>query len=237
MEITDSELKKKLDEKSIRGVSGGILFDYQRTEDAKKFDQVLSHVMVTNSPWINGTGDFTDKLPEGVMADEPRWQREGSPPVGEVEFVSRETDPQPQLPARPDGRSSGGSAARPGKVLWKPEQGFRFAQDSVQRALVDWRNSLMASMPEAQRYTLDWPYFRVDDVQMGDRRQRAHLLRLRIRVRHLGRQLQGRQRQQRRDRPLRAVDAGQAGVGRRVRAGTYVSRRSGWSTSRAQART
>jgi hypothetical protein len=28
LEITDSDLKKKLDEKSIRGVSGGILFDY-----------------------------------------------------------------------------------------------------------------------------------------------------------------------------------------------------------------
>jgi hypothetical protein len=86
MEITDSELKKKLDEKSIRGVSGGILFDYQRTEDAKKFDQILSHVMVTNSPWINGTGDFTDKLPEGVMAGEPP----GRPPLGEVEFSARD---------------------------------------------------------------------------------------------------------------------------------------------------
>jgi hypothetical protein len=55
----------------------------------------------------------------------------------------------------------------PGKVLWKPEQGFRFAQDSVQKALEDWRNSLMASMPESQRYTLDWPYFSVDDVSLS----------------------------------------------------------------------
>src|SRR4051812_30609253 len=40
LDITDSDLKKKLDEKSIKGVSGGVLFDYQRTEDAKKFDQI-----------------------------------------------------------------------------------------------------------------------------------------------------------------------------------------------------
>jgi hypothetical protein len=94
MEITDSELQRKLAEKSIRGVSGGVLFDYERTEDAKKFDQVLSHVMVTNSPWINGTGDFHDKLPEGVMASEA-----ADLPMGEVELASGETDPQPQLPA------------------------------------------------------------------------------------------------------------------------------------------
>src|SRR4051794_25368431 len=81
MEITDSALKTKLDEKSIRGVSGGILFDYERTEDAKKFGQILSHVMVTNSPWIGGTGEFQSKLPEGVMAAEA-----DDLPIGEVEF-------------------------------------------------------------------------------------------------------------------------------------------------------
>src|SRR3954470_9326988 len=93
LKVTDSELQRKLSEGSIRGVSGGILFDYERTEDAKKFDQILSHVMATNSPWINGTGDFKDQLPEGVMAAEP-----DDLPVGEVEFSSRETDPQPQFP-------------------------------------------------------------------------------------------------------------------------------------------
>lgn len=174
MEITDSQLKTKLDERSIRGVSGGILFDYQRTEDAKKFDQILSHVMVTNSPWIGGTGDFQSQLPEGVMAAEP-----DDLPMGEVEFASRDTEPQVELPsvqlddgsgtdsdsdmADPAGKSQPAS----GSVIWKPEQGFRAAQSKVQQALKDWRDSLMASVPQEQRYTLDWPYFSVDDVTLS----------------------------------------------------------------------
>lgn len=160
LEITDSELKKKLDERSIRGVSGGILFDYERTEDAKKFDQILSHVMVTNSPWINGTGDFQAKLPEGVMASEPE-----DLPIGEVEFAARETEPQVELPVvhlddppKPEDR--------PTDVLWKPEQGLRFAQEKISSALRDWRDAIMANFPPEQRYSLDWPRFSVSDVSL-----------------------------------------------------------------------
>jgi hypothetical protein len=162
MEITDSELNRKLSEKSLRGVSGGILFDYERTEDAKKFDQVLSHVMVTNSPWINGTGDFKDQLPEGVMAAEP-----DDLPVGEVEFSSRETDPQPQLPTVRLDDPPATSSPSDGEVIWKPEQGFKFARSKVQKALEQWRDTLMASVPQEQRNTTNWPYFSVDDVSLA----------------------------------------------------------------------
>jgi hypothetical protein len=162
MEITDSELNRKLSEKSLRGVSGGILFDYERTEDAKKFDQVLSHVMVTNSPWINGTGDFKDQLPEGVMASEP-----DDLPVGEVEFSSRETDPQPQLPTVRLDDPPATSSPSDGEVIWKPEQGFKFARSKVQKALEQWRDTLMASVPQEQRNTTNWPYFSVDDVSLA----------------------------------------------------------------------
>jgi hypothetical protein len=162
LEITDSELNRKLSEKSIRGVSGGILFDYERTEDAKKFDQILSHVMVTNSPWINGTGDFKDSLPEEVMAAEP-----DDLPVGEVEFESRVTDEEPKLPnVQLDDPPQPTADKSTGTVVWKPEQGFRYAQAKVQNALRDWRNSLMANVPESQRYAMDWPYFSVDDVSL-----------------------------------------------------------------------
>jgi hypothetical protein len=165
MEITDSDLKKKLDEKSIRGVSGGILFDYERTEDAKKFPQVLSHVMVTNSPWIGGTGDFKDKLPEGVMASEP-----DDLPIGEMEFESRETERVPNLPNvqldDPAPASPPAPSAPAGAVVWKPEEGYRYTQEKVSKALRDWRSMLMSSIPESQRYTLDWPYFSVSDVSL-----------------------------------------------------------------------
>jgi hypothetical protein len=107
LEITDSDLKKKLDEKSIRGVSGGILFDYERTEDAKKFSQILSHVMVTNSPWINGTGEFKDKLPEGVMASEPDDLR--SARWSSVEGYRRGPDAPRRAARRPACRRAAGA--------------------------------------------------------------------------------------------------------------------------------
>jgi hypothetical protein len=165
LDITDSDLQKKLDEKSIKGVSGGVLFDYQRTEDAKKFDQILSHVMVTNSPWIGGTGEFTDKLPEGVMASEPT-----DLPIGEVEFQSRETDPQPDLPVvhldDPPVNDPPEPGKATGKVIWKPEQGFRYVQDRVQKTLREWRETLMSSIPADKRYALDWPYYHASDVTL-----------------------------------------------------------------------
>jgi hypothetical protein len=171
MEITDSELQRKLSERSIRGVSGGILFDYERTEDAKKFSQILSHVMVTNSPWIGGTGDFQKSLPEGVMASEP-----DDLPTGEVEFTARETDyedPPPNLPnVRLDAPSSG-RPPEPGKasskVVWKPETGLQYVSDRLSKALREWRANAMASIPSERRYELDWPFFSVSDVSLeGD---------------------------------------------------------------------
>jgi hypothetical protein len=168
LEITDSELQRKLSEKSIRGVSGGILFDYERTEDAKKFNQILSHVMVTNSPWINGTGDFHDNLPEGVMAAEV-----DDLPIGEVEFQSRETEAEVKLPqVKLDDPASVPESSKPGtgqptgKVVWKPEQGLEYVRGRVRTALDEWRRQTMDSIPQNQRYETDWPYFSVSDVSL-----------------------------------------------------------------------
>jgi hypothetical protein len=166
MEITDSALKTKLDEKSIRGVSGGILFDYQRTEDAKKFDQILSHVMVTNSPWIGGTGEFQNKLPEGVMASEP-----DDLPIGEVEFASRETgDPEgeyePPVVTLADPPSPPEPGKATNKTVWKPEQGLDYVRGRVSKALQEWRRQIMAAVPAEKRYEVDWPYFSVSDVSL-----------------------------------------------------------------------
>jgi hypothetical protein len=165
LEITDSELQRKLSEKSIRGVSGGILFDYARTEDAKKFDQILSHVMVTNSPWINGTGDFKDKLPEGVMAAEA-----DDLPIGEVEFESRDTEAEVELPKVELGDPPASKPPAPGKatskVVWKPEQGLGYVRERVSKALQEWRRQVMAAVPQEKRYEVDWPYFSVSDVSL-----------------------------------------------------------------------
>jgi hypothetical protein len=165
IDVTDSGLKKKLEEKSIVGCSGGILFDYTRPEDAKKFGQILSHVMATNSPWINGTGGYQNKLPEGVMAAEP-----DDLPIGEVEFESRVTEEAPNLPVVQLDDPPAGEPPDPGKatgkVVWKPEQGFRYVQDRVQKTLRQWREQIMANIPATERYSLDWPYYHADDVTL-----------------------------------------------------------------------
>jgi hypothetical protein len=160
IEVTDSDLNKKLVEKSIVGVSGGILFDYERTEDAKKFPQILSHVMATNSPWINGTGGFQNKLPDGVMASEPE-----DLPIAEGEFASRETERVPQFPSvQLDEPPAPGKATS--KVVWKPEQGLHYVRGKVQSALEEWRKQLMASIPATDRYNTDWPFYRSTDVSL-----------------------------------------------------------------------
>lgn len=158
MDITDSEIRRKVEEKSLVGVSGGILFDYERTEDAKKFDQILSHVMVTNSPWINGTGGFVDKLPENVMASES-----ADLPMGEIEFDPGDPDPQPHLPTV---TFDDHPVQNEDAVVWKPENGYRKAQVKVATALSTQRQELMSSFASAQRYELDWPDFRVIDVHL-----------------------------------------------------------------------
>jgi hypothetical protein len=173
MEVTDSDLNKKLDEKSIVGVSGGILFDYERTEDAKKFDQILSHVMVTNSPWINGTGGFKDKLPEGVMAAEPttcRWARSSS------SRARRTLDPQ--LPVVQLDDPPAAEPPEPGKatnkVVWKPEQGFATSRRRSRRRSRSGAEQVMAAIPSEPALHTDWPYYRAQTSRSTASRAATH---------------------------------------------------------------
>jgi hypothetical protein len=158
MDITEPDIKGKVERGTLKGVSGGILFDYERTEDAKKFDQILSHVMITNTPWIGGTGGFKDKLPDGVMADEP-----DDLPVGELEPEGQETV---ALQVEP-GPGSADPERKPqpttGEVVWKPTEGFSWIKGKLQRALEENRRRLMAQFGE-DAYKLEWPFYSVDDV-------------------------------------------------------------------------
>jgi hypothetical protein len=148
IEITDSDLKKKVDEKSIVGCSGGILFDYARTEDGKVFPQILSHVMATNSPWINGCGGYETKLPDGVMAAEDQ------------DIARDEVLLDTPLELAPDSAS----AAAPGTVVWKPEEGLQYIRSLVQRALEDWRRQALSLLPKGSYSYDDFPYMNCDDV-------------------------------------------------------------------------
>lgn len=154
-EITEPDVAGKIERKTIPSVSAGVLFDYDRTEDAKKFGQVLIHVMLTNKPWINGTGEFKKELPEGVMASEP-----DELPTESAEFHDGALldDPSVDPTKKPQPTT--------GTVVWKPSEGFAWIKGKIQRGLDERRRTLMQQFGEAS-YRLDYPYYSVDDVQ-GD---------------------------------------------------------------------
>lgn len=52
--FTDKKIKEKVKEGSIANVSAGVLFDYVKKETGKKFNAILGHSALTNSPWLNG---------------------------------------------------------------------------------------------------------------------------------------------------------------------------------------
>jgi len=53
-DFTEPDVKDKAERGTIPNTSAGILFDYIRTEDGKKFGSALGHVALTSNPWLNG---------------------------------------------------------------------------------------------------------------------------------------------------------------------------------------
>lgn len=51
-EITDAEIKKKIEEGSIANTSVGLEYDYQRKDNGKTYPVVLRHNALTNRPWL-----------------------------------------------------------------------------------------------------------------------------------------------------------------------------------------
>jgi hypothetical protein len=51
--FTDKKIKQKVLDGSIANVSAGILFDYIKKDTGTKFNAILGHSALTNSPWLN----------------------------------------------------------------------------------------------------------------------------------------------------------------------------------------
>jgi len=64
-EFTDKKIKEKVLEGSIANVSAGILFDYIKKDTGTKFNAILGHSALTNSPWLNDMDDFRKALNAG----------------------------------------------------------------------------------------------------------------------------------------------------------------------------
>jgi hypothetical protein len=56
--FTEPEVGEKVKRGSIANTSLGILYDYMRKSDAKKFPVALAHAALTNRPWVDGMAPF-----------------------------------------------------------------------------------------------------------------------------------------------------------------------------------
>jgi phage I-like protein len=63
-DFTEPDIKEKVERGTIANTSAGVLFDYIHKESGKKFNAVLDHAALTNSPWLNGMKPF------GITASE-----------------------------------------------------------------------------------------------------------------------------------------------------------------------
>ena len=65
-EIRDGGIAQKLKDKTIFGSSVGLIFDYVRKTDLKRFPVALKHNALTNVPWLRGLGEHALALSEGA---------------------------------------------------------------------------------------------------------------------------------------------------------------------------
>ena len=56
--FTEPDIKEKVKRGSIANTSIGVVFNYVRKRDGKKFTQVLAHNALTNKPWFSGLTPF-----------------------------------------------------------------------------------------------------------------------------------------------------------------------------------
>lgn len=58
-DFTNAEVLGLVEEGSVADVSCGIVRNYQRQRDGKRFPAVIEHVALTNQPWVDGMTPFT----------------------------------------------------------------------------------------------------------------------------------------------------------------------------------
>lgn len=66
-DFTEPDIKEKVKRGTIANTSAGVLFDYIHKESGKKFNAVLDHAALTNSPWLNGMKPFGIKASEDLQ--------------------------------------------------------------------------------------------------------------------------------------------------------------------------
>ena len=64
-DFTEPSIKEKVLRGSIANVSAGVLFDYIKKDTGDKFNAILGHSALTNSPWLNDMAPFRKAINAG----------------------------------------------------------------------------------------------------------------------------------------------------------------------------
>ncbi len=64
-DFTEPTIKEKVLRGSIANVSAGVLFDYIKKDTGDKFNAILGHSALTNSPWLNDMAPFRKAINAG----------------------------------------------------------------------------------------------------------------------------------------------------------------------------
>lgn len=62
LEITEPEIKGKILRGTIANTSAGVLWDYVKKGDGKKFNTAMNHLALTNHPWLDELAPFSDNI-------------------------------------------------------------------------------------------------------------------------------------------------------------------------------
>ncbi len=93
MDFTEPDVKAKAERGSIANTSAGVLFDYLRKEDGKKFGAVLAHAALTNRPWLTGMTPFGVAASQEGGVTVMSFAEEGAFTSEELEEILSDTKP------------------------------------------------------------------------------------------------------------------------------------------------
>lgn len=62
LDITEPDTKDKVNRKTYANVSSGIIGNYINKHTGKKYNAVLKHVAITNTPWVGGMQKFGEQI-------------------------------------------------------------------------------------------------------------------------------------------------------------------------------
>jgi hypothetical protein len=116
--FTEPDVKEKARRGTIPNVSVGVLFDYMRKRDGKKYKQVLAHTALTSKPWLNGLTPF------GALAASQDLE------IGTMTAMNFEDDAvAPEAPPEPP------NAEPSTDVVWKREGSADWIREAATAAL------------------------------------------------------------------------------------------------------